>query len=329
MADSNYKRYSWLDILKGFGIIFVVLGHFCSIDSVYHWTYSFHMPLFFLASGYLYHKRSVMSTIKHKFLTLMVPYFLFGIITSIYYVLNEFIFAREVNFSELVLGLLYGTYSSIVYNKVLWFLPVLFCISVIYNMLKVGGGGQKSLYVLVAIITVLSILEVIPSILPWGMDYQVCHYMIYYMLGNILAEKGWIEGIRKLPVKYRCIWAFLLLCGHSLIFIYREQNELLGCVIALVGIAEWIFISILIENHGKILEYIGQASLGILCIHMPVDSILSKILVRMTDMTFESGSLELQYVLVRCVLTIIICLICNYIIMRFLPWMLGRKKTSS
>lgn len=143
MADSNYKRYSWLDILKGFGIIFVVLGHFCSIDSVYHWTYSFHMPLFFLASGYLYRKRSVMSTIKHKFLTLMVPYFLFGIITSIYYVLNEFIFAREVNFSELVLGLLYGTYSSIVYNKVLWFLPVLFCISVIYNMLKVGWGGAK------------------------------------------------------------------------------------------------------------------------------------------------------------------------------------------
>ena len=325
MTDSNYERYSWLDILKGFGIIFVVLGHFCSINAVYNWAYSFHMPLFFLASGYLYHKKSVIGTVKHKFLTLMVPYFLFGIITSIYYVLISFMISREVNFGELIFGLMYGTYSRIVYNKELWFLPSLFCISVIYNMLKSGMGEQKLLYALVATITVLSMLEVVPDILPWGMDYHVCLFMIYYMLGNILAEKGWIEKVRKLPVKYKCIWVLVLICGHSLIFTYHSLSRPLGYIIALIGIAEWIFISILIENHGKILEYIGQASLCILCLHIPVEEVLNIILVRITNMTVESRSLELKYVLVRCVLTIFLCLICNYVIMRFFPRMLGRK----
>lgn len=325
MENVNYERYSWLDILKGFGIIFVVVGHFCSIDAVYNWIYSFHMPLFFLASGYLYHKRPIMSTIKHKFLTLMVPYFFFGIITSIYYVLNEFIFAREVNFGELILGLLYGTYSRLVYNRVLWFLPALFCVSVIYNILKVGGG-QNLLYILVAVVTGLSIAGVVPSIFPWGIDNRLCENIFYYMLGNILAEKGWIEKVRKLPIKYKYIGTFILICIHFLIFTYRASSRILGYLIALIGVMGWIFVSILIENHGKLLKYIGQASLCILCIHVPVDSILSKILVRMTDMTFESGSLELQYVLVRCVLTIIICLISNYIIIRYSPWMLGRRK---
>ena len=114
-------RCRWLDVLKGFGIIFVVVGHFCDNDRIYHWIYSFHMPLFFFASGFLYHRKPIILTIKHKFMTLMVPYFIFGLISQLFYAINELSHAREVMAVDLLAGLLYGTYSSIIYNKVLNF----------------------------------------------------------------------------------------------------------------------------------------------------------------------------------------------------------------
>ena len=61
-------RIEWLDSLKGFAIFLVVVGHVvlgylrAGIFPEYQWSlqlthdliYSFHMPLFFLISGFLY-----------------------------------------------------------------------------------------------------------------------------------------------------------------------------------------------------------------------------------------------------------------------------------
>ena len=67
-------RERWLDSLKGFGILLVIFGHVLSgyLDawtfprayySFYYvrtWIYSFHMPLFFLAAGWVYKEKSVL-----------------------------------------------------------------------------------------------------------------------------------------------------------------------------------------------------------------------------------------------------------------------------
>ena len=45
------SRYLWIDILKGIGIVCVILGHtFIYGDRVYY----FHMPLFFIVGGFLF-----------------------------------------------------------------------------------------------------------------------------------------------------------------------------------------------------------------------------------------------------------------------------------
>ena len=60
------SRLSWIDVLKGIGIILVVLGHIYLDDVVYNWLYSFHMPLFFIAAGMVYKEKSVLIDIKRK-----------------------------------------------------------------------------------------------------------------------------------------------------------------------------------------------------------------------------------------------------------------------
>ena len=64
-------REMWIDYIKVFACILVVLGHFfqsmvkasiLSDNGLYQWfdttVYYFHVPLFFICSGYLYQKYS-------------------------------------------------------------------------------------------------------------------------------------------------------------------------------------------------------------------------------------------------------------------------------
>lgn len=45
------SRAEWIDVLKGIGIILVVIGHVNTKGFLVQWLYTFHMPLFFALSG--------------------------------------------------------------------------------------------------------------------------------------------------------------------------------------------------------------------------------------------------------------------------------------
>ena len=47
-------RLEWIDKAKGIGIILVILGHTICPPNIKFWLYSFHMPLFFFLSGYVF-----------------------------------------------------------------------------------------------------------------------------------------------------------------------------------------------------------------------------------------------------------------------------------
>ena len=50
---TGMKRNAYADYLKGIGIVLVVMGHCWIIPSdLYKYIYSFHMPLFFMITGY-------------------------------------------------------------------------------------------------------------------------------------------------------------------------------------------------------------------------------------------------------------------------------------
>ena len=93
-------RIEWLDSLKGFAIFLVVVGHVIlgyiraetfteyqwSLQFVYDVIYSFHMPLFFLISGFLYKltwarkNTGLLKKISNKFLNMVPMYLLFSVV---------------------------------------------------------------------------------------------------------------------------------------------------------------------------------------------------------------------------------------------------------
>lgn len=89
---STNKRIDELDVLKGIGIILMMLDHcFAWGEKVFLHALiqSFHMPLFFIVSGYLWqNKDKTTNFIRHKVNTILVPHFNFAIIYSLVLTLN-------------------------------------------------------------------------------------------------------------------------------------------------------------------------------------------------------------------------------------------------
>ena len=91
---TNTKRNNTLDVARGLAIILVVLGHIIqhnlagnSCSLIFKVVYSFHMPLFFLLSGYVsaYNKEihslsDLGDNVCKKTVQLYVPYLTFGLI---------------------------------------------------------------------------------------------------------------------------------------------------------------------------------------------------------------------------------------------------------
>lgn len=87
----NQDRYIWVDIAKAICIVLVVLGHY-NPDGSPEWykvinrlIYSFHMPLFLFASGFIYaatkrDEERYLPFISKKVKRLMIPYFSTSII---------------------------------------------------------------------------------------------------------------------------------------------------------------------------------------------------------------------------------------------------------
>lgn len=99
------KRLDYVDAIKGFAILLVVMGHIlaCSYGNFYEalasnaqgtmlWKiiYSFHMPLFMFCSGFVFYKsrdffstKNTFSLLVKRFKGLMIPYTTMGLISHI------------------------------------------------------------------------------------------------------------------------------------------------------------------------------------------------------------------------------------------------------
>lgn len=125
--DLDKKRNVLLDSLKAIGILLVVLGHNIQILSdtpddqpLYKLIYSFHMPLFFAISGYVYflsHKpgKLIGSQLLKKVQHLLIPFFMWHLVQ--YFLMHKY---ETVGLGEYAFTL----FQTVDYG--LWFLLVLF-----------------------------------------------------------------------------------------------------------------------------------------------------------------------------------------------------------
>lgn len=271
-----YKRKSYLDILRGIGVFYVVLGHIAHISPVVQYVYSFHVPLFFFISGILFAPSKYTSTscyIEKKVKSLLIPYFVFYIICLFYWYFVEYrLFGRggDTTFVQEAMFIFLGRVS--ISGGALWFLPCLFCVEVLYWFIHNERNRYQGI-ISALLLAVVGCLCIYYQFFPQAFGLLQAFVMIPFFAFGFLLKSS-IETLNKshwtLKISIICIAVFIqyLLLHHSTLNIgsFELENYYTYLPIALAGIAFYLMLSLMIKRSVA-LEWLGQNSLLIFAFH--------------------------------------------------------------
>jgi len=190
MTNIN-NRIAWVDVLRFLGIWAIYIGHFGDkAGRVYPFVFSYHVPLFFFASGFFslgYTKYTPSDFVKKKTMQLMVPYIFFSLMAlTIFTIQNDWDILQAKN---ALMGLIFGIRDQIIAGS-LWFIPCLYIITISdYFVMKISNSKAISLAVsMIAFLISQTLLPNNPATDPsWfmGADSALFYY-IYYALGHAM-----------------------------------------------------------------------------------------------------------------------------------------------
>lgn len=280
---SVIKRIEEIDILKAFGIILMIMGHIGFGMYFDYWIHAFHMPMFYIISGFLYsHKSiSIRKFIYKKVKSLLVPYFIFGIIHYFIYLLISISNNNSTDLFVPVLHLFFINTYGLPIAGALWFLTSLFFVDLIYYLIDRQNKINKNL--LVVVITFIGVF--LPKIvrLPYALDTA--------FVGTGLFHIGYIlKNCKHFNIKENFINAlFLIGMGSILIFLngyinVREglySNVIIFVIVSVVmTVGLYILAKILIPFIPDILKneliFIWKNSIVYLCLNQLVILIIIK-----------------------------------------------------
>lgn len=99
------KRIDYFDIAKGIGIILMIVGHMgWNAKSIYidNFIYAFHMPMFFIISGFFFKPKSNKECLKKILKKLITPYIVTCIIIIVYKVFEEIFYGNYNNIYNVI-----------------------------------------------------------------------------------------------------------------------------------------------------------------------------------------------------------------------------------
>lgn len=211
-----------IDILKGFGIILMIIGHIEVGDSMAQFNESFYMPLFYVVSGYLIStKRSYKDFVLTRLKSLMVPYYVFGAVGLLLCLIFKYGDLGEFAFNMFF----FPEKGAMPIVGAIWFLMSMFISQCIYYLfLKIC---KKEPHILLLCILTCVILTVIPGIfgtlLPLALN-TVGVSCLYLYFGRLI-KLGCNKNESKNPLSLNWIWIIVMLAAHiALCFLNDAAN---------------------------------------------------------------------------------------------------------
>lgn len=168
------ERVEFIDVAKGLGMIFVVIAHTLSSKTlnVSGFFESFHMPLFFFISGYLFNESryTLHVFLKKRFKQLIVPLIGFSVIIGL---INSW-----------VLGI---KYLNFILPDTLWFLWVLYLVEVIFFLICIMCVNQWGRCLIIFLSGLWAFF-----LKDYGNNYLyfpvVFNCILFYGIGNIISR---------------------------------------------------------------------------------------------------------------------------------------------
>ena len=147
MSDIN-KRNTVIDFAKGLAIVLMLADHIIKTGS---FITSFHMPLFFILSGYFFKNIPFKEYLIKKSKGLLIPYVKLSIIALVFVLIRDRNDFDISEFGEKIIRILLGCDGL----SLGWFLIALFLSSIIYWVVQKIFWNNKALYTLILVILLL------------------------------------------------------------------------------------------------------------------------------------------------------------------------------
>ncbi|WP_335455023.1 acyltransferase family protein [Neobacillus niacini] len=277
-TKSMANRITWIDACKGIGIFLVIIGHTTLVSTPRLHIYSFHMPMFFFLSGFLFSsKNNFKEFVFSKVKSLLVPYFAFAVIS---FLLFSYYQNQPIDINKFLVSTLESKRNFIYYNDPLWFLTSLFLIEIIFYFIVKFVKNKFTILLVVLIVSFLAFSELGATsgarILPWSLD-QSLYYIVYFGIGYLIRYMQWFDknlkksivlmGISSLYIwlivdstLYQKLWGFLHL--PSVV-----QGYLSGIIWAALAISFVIYLSLFL-SFSPVINFVGKNSLTLMVLHL-------------------------------------------------------------
>lgn len=268
------KRLAWPDIAKAIAIFLVVVGHSSPPATIYALIFSFHMPFFFMMSGYFYKFRD--ANLKNDLIRLICPYCLCILILLAFMRIDPSSSPYQ-SFYKLIISAIYASGSTINGVKLIgaiWFLQALFVSRRFMDFIFYICDSEIVRLVLVLWLLIVSISLAWKKIyLPLGLDVG--------MLGTFYLYSGYLlknYGSKLIESPKANIFLILIFAWY---ISYRtghyNMSDRAYVDLFFVTIPGSIAASVLLMLFSKMLEKFhflstllskfGQHTLLLLCVH--------------------------------------------------------------
>lgn len=285
MSETAKKRLGFVSFIQFVGVLSVIYGHSMNSIDVPHWlletkywVYTYHMPLFFLVSAYLFsfyggfsHKGGYKKTLWSKFERLIIPYFIWNVL----FIAPKYFFADySVDQIELTPEYFFHIMLSPRDNILghTWFLFALFemfVLAILFEKLK----ANKRLWIPVsAVLLIVYCFGYSNSFLAIG---DLMMNGIYFWVGLLLGTVD-LTKLREYSKDKSLFSAFLFLCVFGTIvwaFTHtgRDSTMLVNtCVLGFSIILLLGLLQIKYNINNSFIEFVSVNSFAIYIMHWPI-----------------------------------------------------------
>lgn len=268
------ERIAFIDALKGFAIICVVLGHI--VDGYYKsnlypeqnsffWTlfviiYSFHMSLFFIVSGYLYGTAYIKESIEHIKISKQIKRLVYVYCVWCFLMWSFKLLLRNwVNSEVQLMDIFLIPIKAI---EPYWYLYVLIILYIVFSNEQIQKiEWRKTL----ALLGIISMVASWMRTVHWLEITKLLYFSFFFFFGQCVAQKKIIWNMR--------MKVFGVIAGCFGLFFYPMQIDKIGGISLICALGVSITLFWLFQNCDKIcqktkmLQLCGKYSLEIYVMH--------------------------------------------------------------
>lgn len=335
------ERQYWADYTKAFAIWLMVLGHFLLRPVGFvDFINEFHMPVFFLISGFFNKGESFsFKVLKKNFLGTMIPYFFFNICSLSICWISPYVHPELYHngtLSETFIKALVGMFLmednvrpyAFMPTGALWFLVALFNIRIIFAFLCLFWRRCKAAILIVCAFGIFVVRYSFPF---FSLDSAFVS-LPFFIVGYLIKKYGLLDRITK---KWQILLVAILFWIYTAVLGVRNGRiSIDGCMLGksillfyfngIIGSLACVLSFRLISIQNNFFQTVGSSTLTILGTHGYID----KLMVIIGVLLWGGGrsDIPLWFIVLFSIIALLFGVYVNKFLVTHCPMMVGKPR---